>query len=166
MSTYHIHGLETEWKGIPYSEIDLYGPTERTYIYLWRASDPDSALFIHGMINMLARIGEINRRHYLSLGDSRCGLLFDYMAISPSTQWTLDALAAYSRILCGSDYYLINPYKEAHTRQHRATLDYATDTFKSITYAHKVHGASIPTNNPHIAAIDRIAHDAANDLPA
>lgn len=164
MSTYHIHGLETDWKGIPYSEIDLYGPTERTYIYLWRASDPDSALFIHGMLNMLARIGEISRRHYLDLGDSRCGLLFDYMAISPSTQWTLDALAAYSRILCGSNYYLSCPYNEARTRQHRATLDYATDTFKAITYAHKVHGTSIPDHDPNVTTINEYATEAAKHI--
>lgn len=110
MANFIIRGMETTWPGVPFSTLQAFEPVPNSHLAIWRTHDPIANLYLRMHLTMLQRITAIDRLYQFDLDDGTMGALFDYL---PASSRLLSDLDNYLRILCGTKYRLICPWRVA-----------------------------------------------------
>lgn len=139
MSTYNINGLECEFKGLHWDIINDYHPTPHTHLYIFKAHEPQGALFLLNLVEILALVKAIGRKKHINMTDGRYCVLFEYLDTGSGT-YTIKALDKYASILCGPSYMLVNPYHVADIASRRARMDIYSRNINSAVISAKTSG--------------------------
>ena len=113
MATIEIRGTQCQFKGIPLSTLQQYGPLPSTHVIAWRAEDQVIDIFIHSFLRCLEYVKAIDRLSQFMLEHPQGNFpaaLFDYEA---GTTRLLSDLDNYLRIFCPRWHYLACPWRIA-----------------------------------------------------
>lgn len=108
MANYIILGKECAFPSLPFTLLDDYGPIQRTHMVIWRPYTDCGNLYLRMHLNMLEEIKAIDRLRQFDLAGGVSGALFDYEEFSTRLLQDYDN---YLRILCGTNYRLLCPYR-------------------------------------------------------
>lgn len=108
MANFIILGKECKFPSLPFTLLEDYGPIQRTHMAIWRSYSDGGNLYLRMHLNMLAEIKAIDRLRQFDLASGVSGALFDYEEFSTRLLQDFDN---YLRILCGTKYRLLCPYR-------------------------------------------------------
>ena len=143
MSTYTINGLDCEFKGLHWDIINDYHPTPHTHLYIFKAHEPQGALFLLNLVEILALVKALGRKKHINMTDGRYCVLFEYIDTGCGT-YTIKALDKYASILCGPSYMLVCPYHAADIASRRARIDIYSRNINSAVISAKTSGTPLP----------------------
>ena len=119
MSSYIVHGQECNYRGIPHSTLEAYGPTLRTWLVVWKTDDATANLYLRYHLVMLEHITAIDRLFQFDLEGGYMAALFDYES---GTTMLMTHLDTYLRILAPDAYLLVNPWDDKHRKDDEERL--------------------------------------------
>lgn len=108
MANFIILGKECSFPSLPFTLLEDYGPIQRTHMVIWRSYTDGGNLYLRMHLNMLEEIKAIDRLRQFDLAGGVSGALFDYEEFSTRLLQDYDN---YLRILCGTKYRLLCPYR-------------------------------------------------------
>lgn len=119
MSNFNIHGQECNFRGVPFSTLEAYGPITKTWLVVWRTNDACANLYLRYHLSMLEHITAIDRLFQFDIEGGYYAALFDYES---GTTMLMTHFDTYLRILAPGAYLLVNPYHDKHRQDDEERL--------------------------------------------